>query len=456
MRAARVPWYVLTALALALAAVALARWWTALSADVPALYGEGAVVHAGQLVARGLDPYGPPSPGTFVAANYPPLAYAVVAVLSPLGVFTPYRVVSVLAALAIAALVAWRARRAPLVAAALALAFLGLFPLAIWGPAVKPDLLAVALTAFAVVRAGPSWRDASLAGALGALAIAAKPTAAVPLAFVVAYLVWRERRSGIRVLVALAVALAAAAAVSLTRFSASGLYLHLVDWNALPYSVAQTGLLVLAGALTVATFAVIAARRASGRMRAYVAGAAVVVLLGGREGATVNYLLDLAAASFVALAPVLAAGRPAGRDAFVPVLLALQLLISLLAVAGGVFAPDDLALARERAGRVVHLRADAPSLAEDSGLLLAARIEPVVDDLFLWSRLVSRGAIADAVTPRVREGEIGSIIADVPLDRLGEARAYERARWPDALVAAVLARYRLEASAPSFYLYVPR
>ncbi len=440
------------ALALALALLSLARWWATLSADIPALYGEGAVVHAGQLIARGADPYAPPAPGTFVAANYPPLAYSIVAALSPLGIFTPYRVVSALAALAIAALVAWRARRSPLVAAALAASFLALFPLEIWGTAVKPDLVAVALTALAVVRAGPSWRDASLAGVLGALAVAAKPTAAAPLAVVLAYLVWRERPTGVRFGAALALALVALAAVAALRFSPAGMYTHLVDWNALPYSLAQAGLLVVAGALTLGAFAALGALRGDARMRAYVVGAALVVLLGGREGATINYLLDLAAASLLALAPALAAG--AGTVA--PLALTAQLAVSIAASSLGVFAPDDLAPWRARVALARELPRGAALLAEESGVLVAAGNEPVVDDLFLWSRVVARGALADTVTPRVRRGEIAAVLSDVPLDRLAEARAYERLRWPAELVRAVLDRYALETSAPGSYRYVPR
>ena len=458
-------WALFCIVAAGSALASLARWWTALSSDIPALYGEGAVVHAGQLIARGADPYAAPAAGTFVAANYPPLAYGVVALLSPLGVFTPYRVVSCLAAVAIALLIAWRARAAPPVAFALAASFLALAPLPVWGSAVKPDVLAVALVAFAVVRIGPSWRDASLAGVLGALAIAAKPTAAVPLALVVAYVLWRERQAGLRTVAALAASLFVIAAVAGTRFSLDGMYTHVVAWNALPYSPAQTGLLLVAGLLTIFAFTLLAALEADGRMRAYLAGGAVVVLLGGREGATVNYLLDLATASCVALAPQLARAATRGPryraprfEAFdlAPLLLVLQLSISAAAVSSGIFAPDDLPLAPARVAHAADLAPAGAHLAEDSGILLANRIEPVVDDLFLWSRLVARGAVADELTPRVTRGEIASVSANVALERLADAPAYERLRWPDALVAAVLARYAVAVDAPGYHRYVPR
>lgn len=450
MGAPRAAWLILATVALVLAALTLLRWAATLSADIPALYGEGAVVHAGRLVAEGADPYAMPAPGTFVAANYPPLSYALVALLAPLGIFTPYRVVSALAALSLAALIAWRARRSPLAAAALAASFLALFPLAIWGTAVKPDLLAVALTAFAVVCAGPSWRDASVSGALGALAVAAKPTAAVPLAVVLVYLLWRERASGVRTALALGSALAILAVAAALRFAPSGIITHVVDWNALPYSMAQTGLLALAAALTLAAFAALGALRGGGRMRAYVLGAGLVVLLGGREGATVNYLLDLAAASMLALAPA------AAVPAVVPLTLAAQLAVSAAAVSLGVFAPDDLAPWRARVAVARELDPAKPQLSEESGVLIAAGIEPLVDDLFLWSRVVSRGALPDTITPLVGRGEIATVLSDVPLERLDEARAYERQRWPPALVRAVLERYARASGGDGVYRYVPR
>ena len=89
-------WAVYAAIAAALASFTLVQWWSALSFEGPMVYGEGAVVNAGLLIARGLDPYGPPAAGVFVGANYPPLAYLVVAIGSAFGDFLPLRAVNVL------------------------------------------------------------------------------------------------------------------------------------------------------------------------------------------------------------------------------------------------------------------------------------------------------------------------------------------------------------------------
>ena len=94
-------------------------------------------------------------------------------------------------------------------------------------------------------------------------------------------------------------------------------------------------------------------------------------------------------------------------------------------------------------------------LAEESGLLIAAGIEPEVDELFVWSHLVALGRIPDEVTPRVGRGEFATITSSAPLDQL-DAWPVQRERWLPALVRAVLERYRLESSGPGYYRYVPR
>lgn len=447
-----IAWVALGALAVALAAYSLVRWAIALVSGAPVLYGEGAVAHAGQLLARGADPYGPEAPGTFVAANYPPLVFAIVAAGAALGPFIGLRLVSVASTLALALLVAWRARASPPRAIALAALFLALFPVQVWGPAHKPDPLAVALAALAVLIAGPGWGRAVAAGLLGALAIYAKPTAALPVGTVVAYLLWRERATGGRVLFALAVALASLTAAAALAFDSGGMFQHVVARNALPYVPANAALLVLVGVLFLGALAWVGVVSSNGRMRAYLLGALGVVLLGGRDGATINYLLDLVAASCLAFAPALARS---GRT-LPPALLAGQLALGLALSISGLVSQTGAWADPSRVAHAADLARAAPHLAEDSGVLVANGIEPEVDDLFLWSRLVSLGVIRDEVTPRVRDGAFATIVAEVPLDALDRAPAFERQRWPPDLVQAVLANYRLERELAGHVRYVPK
>src|SRR5438132_307775 len=174
-------WLVLTAIAALAAMHTIFDWAAIIASDAPIGYGEGAVAHAGQLLARGRDPYGLEPAGTFVSANYPPLAYAVEAIGATLGPFTALRVVNVTACVAIATVATLRARGSRLAAIAIGGSFLALYPVAVWGGSARVDPLAVALTAFSVVTASADPRRATIAGVLAALALAAQPTARRPL-----------------------------------------------------------------------------------------------------------------------------------------------------------------------------------------------------------------------------------------------------------------------------------
>ncbi|MDP9321123.1 MAG: hypothetical protein M3P16_08515, partial [Chloroflexota bacterium] len=142
-RVARGAWFTYAAIAGLMAVLAALKWGQALLLDGPVLYGEGAVAHAA-ILARTLATYADAGGPTFTAANYPPLYFLLASVGDP---FVTGRVVSVAATVGVAALVAWRAwpgRR--LAAVTLGLGWLALSPVAIWGPAVKPDLVALVLT----------------------------------------------------------------------------------------------------------------------------------------------------------------------------------------------------------------------------------------------------------------------------------------------------------------------
>jgi len=88
--------------------------------------------------------------------------------------------------------------------------------------------------------------------------------------------------------------------------SVPDIWRHVVTWNALPWSfegaaqVAIIGIVVLGGPLALAAFT----RGVGGVRAAYLAGALGIVVAGGREGATINYLLDLTVATALSLAAV--------------------------------------------------------------------------------------------------------------------------------------------------------
>lgn len=455
---ARPAWLAFATFAGALAAVALARWAWAVTLGGPILYGEGAVAHAAILARDGAE-YASYPPPAFVAASYTPLYYHVASLGDP---FVWGRIVSIGCTLIVAAAIAWRARAAgAVVALALAAAWLALAPVAIWGPAVRVDLLALALTVGAVLVAeraatrGQGW--AVLAGALIALAVAAKPTAALPgLALGAWFILARRPRS------AGAYATGGIVTTALVLIATPGglaaIRRNVIDNNALPWS-AEPVLLLAAVALFVVGVPVIGAlalRAARGAVAAYLVGAAGILVLGGREGASINYLLDLSAAATLALASI---APRLGPSALAPALAAAQLVAGIVLLdplgapgrtgTGAWASPDRIAVARTLPA--------GPVLAEESGLLVALGRDPIVDDLFLWSRLADRGAIdREPLLRAIRAGEFVRVVSEADLAALDAAPAYERQRWPAWLAAAVLERYTLDQREAGLHIYRPR
>jgi len=458
---AAIPWWVLVLVSGAIAAAAVMRWIWAITLDGPVLYGEGAVAHAALLARQGAEyvagaRYGDVSP-IFTAANYPPLYFHIAGLGDP---FIAGRIASGVATLAIAAAIALRARAAgPLVASGLALSWIATLPVIVWGVAVKPDLVALALTVAALLML--ERRAPFPAGILVGLAAAAKPTELFPAAaFVVVLLLARELR-------ALAVyiggfALAAIATSLLTVGADGSVFMHVIDWNALTFHVDQAVLLAVVAILVVGVplFSVALVRKGLSPIRAaYVVAALAVVALGGREGATINYILDLATASFLVLAAVGPHVRASGA---LPIALAAELVVVIALFDPFGFLPGRPPGTGAWADPARLAAASAlakPALVEDSGLLVASGIEPIVDDLFLWSRLYDRGGSFDEggrLIDAVSAHRFQTIVSETDLARLDAAPAYERQRWASALVKAVLDGYRLDRHTGALWVYVPR
>lgn len=456
-RTGRVVWAAYGAAALIVTAAALLAWGRALLLRGPVLYGEGAVAHAA-ILTRSLEAYASTGGATFTAANYPPLFYVGAAIGDP---FLTGRGLSIAATLFVAAIIAARARPAGrAISVVLAAGWLALVPVAIWGPALKPDQVALALTVGAVISV--ERRRVALAAVLLVLAILAKPTAII---VAIALLLWIARydrpRLG-RSLVATGVALSAAA-VALLPFGYADVWRHVVTWNALSWTAEQAALVLFVGVLILAApvGGALAARGFRGPVAAYGCAALVVALLGGREGATINYLLDLAAAASLALAsvaPAIARTPYYPAIALANLLVAVALLDPLGIVPGRTATTGAWGDPARVAAASAALAGDEVVLAEDSGLLVATGHQVTIDDLFLWSRLVARGAIdPQPLLDQVRSARFTAVVSEVELARLADAPGYERARWDPALVQAVEVRYRLVArAAGGLFIYRPR
>ncbi len=411
-------WWTYAAAAAALALVVLWNWIWAVAIRGPILYGEGAVAHAAILARTGAEYANPlfslDADPIFTAANYPPLYFHLVAIGE--DPFVTGRVLSVVATLFVAVVIAWRARPAgTVVAATLALAWIASTPVMQWGAAVKPDPVALAFTVGAVIALA---RD--------------RPNHA--LVFLVTYRPDEAMR------------------------------LHVIEWNALPWrpelliGLAVVALLVLA--VPIGTVA--RTRSHGGVVGAYLAGAVGVVLLGGREGATINYFLDLSAAlalTAAGIAPRLALGIAYPLTSLAQLAFAAALLNpfpsfpSLLEPTGKWGYSERISYVRDYAAGTV--------LVEDSGLVVANGREPQVDDLFLWSRLYGSGRIEGvALLDAVRAGKFDAVVTEVDLERFDLSPGYERQRWHPDLVAAVLDRYhmptRYEGLCRSVFVYCQR
>ena len=459
MRArATIAWAVYLAAAAALAVSALVQWLTALAERVPVMYGEGAVANAARLARDGMA-YLDPDPSRFVAANYPPLYFHIASIVDP---FVTGRAASIVATLAVAAMVFVTARPGGLLTAgALAAGWVAIAPVMIWGPALKPDLVALALTVVAVVLLDRRRELAPIAGFALVFAALAKPTALLPAAALFAWLAWADRPTLLRCGFGAAVAVVAAA-VTVYLDSVPDVWRHVVTWNALSWSPEQAVSILVLGILVVGLSTGVAALAGGirGARLAYLMGALAIVALGGREGATINYLLDFAAATmlaFAAIAPRLRA------SALIPLALLVQLAVGTLVLDPLAVIPGRVPTTgawTNRPGTTAvsfFFPRDGRYLAEDSGLLVGSGIPPVVDDLFLWSRLVERGIIdAEPIVSQVRAGSIDLVIARTDLEHQDAAPAFERQRWAGVLVRAILDRYRLANHIGDTWIYEPR
>ncbi|MDQ2953066.1 MAG: hypothetical protein M3R54_12485 [Chloroflexota bacterium] len=453
---ARAAWFAYGAVALALAVLGVGHWLWAVALRGPVLYGEGAVAHAAILARDRLEyalgAHYRDVPTVFNAANYPPLYFHLAGVGD--DPFLWGRIFSIAATVFVAGAIGWRARPAgALIAAVIALAWLGSIPVLQWGAAVKPDLVALAFTVGAVMATDRTHPRYALAGALLGIATMAKPTALLPAAAMFVFVARADPRAALR---ALGAGLVSATVVAfLTHGPDKAAKVHIFDWNALPWHPDLAASLVFLALLLLAVPLVTIALTRPSRtvVTAYAVGAFGIVLLGGREGATINYLLDLSAAialSVAGRAPLLAMRARYPLAAIAQSAVAVVLLnpfgvIPGRAVSTGAWGdPARIAAVAAIPGTL---------LVEDSGLLVASGREPIVDDVFLWSRDRAReveGSFSfregELLLNAVRGGKFDAVVTEVDLASLEQSGGFERQRWHPDLVAAILERYTLRAT----------
>jgi hypothetical protein len=163
------------------------------------------------------------------------------------------------------------------------------------------------------------------------------------------------------------------------------------------------------------------------------------------------------ALSLAAVAPRLSTG------AFFPILALAQLVLATVIIDPLRVVPGRVPLTGawgdpSRAAIIAPETATGdPLLVEDSGLLVANGVTPVIDDLFLWSRLVDRGTIdAAPILSQVASARFRVVVSEADLEHLDAAPGFERQRWTARLASAVLQRYRLDRHVGPLWIYVPR
>lgn len=181
--------------------------WAALNFVYPLDGLEGTLLFEARLLRDGQPLYQPLQPDRFISAPYQPLSYVALAIAETIAyrggapppdviagpIFQPGRTVSLIGMLAaglFAGLAAWRLSRQPAALPLLLFLWLGFAPVQLWATRIKPDPLALALSAAVLLtgmlavtseRSRRGWLSA--AAILAALAFFSKQTAlAAPLA----------------------------------------------------------------------------------------------------------------------------------------------------------------------------------------------------------------------------------------------------------------------------------
>jgi hypothetical protein len=469
---------------------------------------EGTLLHEARLLWAGEPLYQPLELHRFVSAPYPPLHYAILGLVDRLGgphIFWSGRLISLLAALAVATLIALLVRRAgvPWLAALPGVAlFLSAPPVLLWATRIKPDLLALLWTSLGLFLAAcaidttaggrrqttdeallsPFVRRLSLQAAAicFGLAFFTKQTAvAAPLATGLVLLVadirahLRSDRSAIghlpvrRPTIAFGLTYLALVlggwllldVLTAGQFTAHVWGLHRSEWWSLALFRKFVALLapywpamLLGAALLI---------RAAHDVRTlvpvcYLLVAPISLLGAGETGANHNHLLETILA--LAIATGIAAGWAATLLARRP-LMALTLCALLIAQLGLAYRPQqwcigELAPTDPPERYLVFMRhTPGEILADDVGLLFAAGRPLRYDDPSTMGP-AARSGVWDqrGLLQEIAERRFSAIMIPVNVER---ETVDASGRWTPEMLAAIRAHYRL-AFRDTIYTYVPK
>jgi len=412
-------------------------------------YGEGIVLQQAQMMT-GPRAYGSITEAPFIVFHYPPVYHlavrAVVAVSGGADPVEAARLVSLLAALVVAAALASLAISAApagrwswLAGASAALAFLGTVSVELWLPLARVDMLSLAFTmgGLAVAARAASSRSMILGAVLlFVLGVFTKQTSLAAPAAAVAVLLASDRRRGIEaILVGLAVSLLLLGVAQ--RLTDGGFLRHVVAYNVNRFEFLRLLLLIQPVAMQLPTLAAIAfglmaggatgdrgifaglredrRRRARAMLVVHFTLTSAMLVLMGKSGSSVNYLLEWAC-SGAALAGV-AVGRAvdalrnggtgfrAGRLGIVTMAAALAIQPFLLPPAGARTQPMVAQVPHVAPTLIAAIRESGRSVISDDMVAVLRAGQPVLWEPAIFAELASLGRWDEAaIVSAIRDG----------------------------------------------------
>ncbi|MGC8839754.1 MAG: hypothetical protein ACP5UM_15235, partial [Anaerolineae bacterium] len=435
-------------------------------------YTEGPILHQVSLIVRGVQTYQPLSPDLEFMIAYPPVWAYLLAGLVPLTglALWPGRLVATLAALGSAGLLAWmvaRETRDRAAGAVSGLLFLGIPYVLATSSIGRSDAWALLMSLAGVATVwktrGRGWGGPVsvlfflLAGYTRQSNLLAGPLSAYGGLFFRG-----ERKRAVALAAALAVAVVVVF-VTLNAWTNGGLYFNtmVVPRDDYHLGVALSWVLRVVRTLPVlvglAVF-FLALRLADGRLDApvlYLLGAGATVLLAGKTGAHVNYLLEFCAAlAWVAgllWSQVRWEGFPALRGkALLAALLAVQ-VVGGLSTAQGLLPKlwhyrEMVAEGRELERWIQE--ADGPVVADAATAYLVLKGQDPIWQTYGHASLVRRGLWDQGpFVDRIRRGEFALIIVQPDIAAWN---------WTPEMLAAIAERYHVVAEVAGQKVYAPR
>ncbi len=441
----------------------------------PLDYGEGPLLDQGARLLAGESIYarlGSETP--FTVANYPPVVPAILALLHGVGLhgWAPARGLVIASSMACVVFVVCLAtgREHSWMGGAVAGAlFLSFPPVFIWSCFVRVDFIALAFALASVLVAAtrPAARSTPLICAvLACLAVLSRQSylLAAPVA-VIATLAAVDRRRAVTFVAALA-ALVAMAALAMHIATKGGFWFHIVVSNMNPWRgrrlvhLAAAALLAASGALVAALYAATRIDRrdpASVGATAYFIAAAVSSMLAGKDGASLNYFLELAAASSILVGRAYAVGQRRGDSlaALCDLCLLGQLAVCAVARPHVLVALDARLRERQAFEQVAArlAREPGPILADEMMGLLTEQGKRVLLQPFELAELARQHVWDDSAVVRdIRDQRFGLIA--IAGDSLTDGPVRER--WTRPMRDAIAQRYEREDTLGGIMLFRPR